>query len=42
MIEHRANRMEDLLTAAVPVLTPAQRAELASHLRARAAHESKG
>ncbi len=42
MIEHRANRMEDLLTAAVPVLTPAQRAELASHLRARAAHESQG
>ena len=41
MIEHRANRMEDLSTAAVPVLTPAQRAELASHLRARAAHESQ-
>jgi len=40
MMEHRANRMEDLLAAAVPVLTPAQRAELASHLRARAAHES--
>jgi Spy/CpxP family protein refolding chaperone len=36
----REGRMEDLLTAAVPVLTPAQRAELASHLRARAAHES--
>jgi Spy/CpxP family protein refolding chaperone len=40
MMEHRANRMEDLLTAAVPVLSPAQRAELATHLRARAAHES--
>jgi Spy/CpxP family protein refolding chaperone len=40
MMDRRANKMEDLLTAAVPVLTPAQRAELASHLRARAAHES--
>ena len=40
MMEHRANRMEDLLTAAVPVLSPAQRSELATHLRARAAHES--
>jgi Spy/CpxP family protein refolding chaperone len=40
MMEHRANRMEDLLTAAVPVLTPTQRAAVASHLRARAAHES--
>jgi len=40
MMDRRANRMEDLLTAAVPVLTPAQRAEVASHLRARAAHES--
>ncbi len=40
MMEHRANRIEDLLTAAVPVLTPSQRSELASHLRARAAHES--
>lgn len=39
-MEHRANRMEDLLSAAVPVLSPAQRSELASHLRARAAHES--
>jgi len=39
-IEHRADRMEDLLTAAVPVLSPAQRAQLATHLRARAAHES--
>jgi Spy/CpxP family protein refolding chaperone len=40
MMGRRANRMEDLLAAAVPVLTPAQRAEVASHLRARAAHES--
>jgi Spy/CpxP family protein refolding chaperone len=40
MMEHRANRMEDLLTAAIPVLSPSQRAELATHLRARAAHES--
>jgi Spy/CpxP family protein refolding chaperone len=40
MMGRRANRMEDLLTAALPVLTPAQRAEVASHLRARAAHES--
>jgi Spy/CpxP family protein refolding chaperone len=40
MMEHRANRMEDLMTAAVPVLTPAQRSELANHLRTRAAHES--
>jgi len=39
-IEHRADRMEDLLTAAVPVLSPAQRAQLATHLRDRAAHES--
>jgi Spy/CpxP family protein refolding chaperone len=38
--EHRADRMEDLFTAAVPVLSPTQRAQLASHLRARAAHES--
>ena len=34
MMEYRANRMEDLLTAAVPVLSPAQRSELATHLRA--------
>ncbi|HTB77650.1 MAG TPA: Spy/CpxP family protein refolding chaperone [Polyangiaceae bacterium] len=40
MMERRANRMEDLMTAAVPVLTPAQRSELANHLRTRAAHES--
>jgi Spy/CpxP family protein refolding chaperone len=36
----RGERIEALLTAAVPVLTPAQRAEVASHLRARAAHEA--
>jgi Spy/CpxP family protein refolding chaperone len=41
MMEHRADRMEDLLTAAVPVLTPAQRSQLATHLRTRAAHESQ-
>jgi Spy/CpxP family protein refolding chaperone len=40
--EHRADRMEDLFVAAVPVLSPAQRAQLAGHLRARAAHESRG
>jgi Spy/CpxP family protein refolding chaperone len=39
-VERRANRMENLLAAAVPVLSPAQRAQLASHLRSRAAHES--
>jgi len=37
-----AERVEDLLQAAVPVLTPAQRAEVASRLRARAARESGG
>lgn len=40
MMDRRADRMEDLLVAALPVLSPAQRAELSSHLRARAAHES--
>jgi len=40
-IEHRSDRMEDLLTAAVPVLSPAQRAQLATHLRTRAAHETR-
>jgi Spy/CpxP family protein refolding chaperone len=39
-IERRANHMENLLAAAVPVLSPAQRAQLASHLRSRAARES--
>lgn len=39
-MERRANHMEDLMTAAVPVLSAGQRAELATHLRARAAHES--
>jgi Spy/CpxP family protein refolding chaperone len=39
--ERRADRMEDLFAAAVPVLSPAQRAQLATHLRARAAHESQ-
>jgi Spy/CpxP family protein refolding chaperone len=41
-VERRADRMADLLTAAVPVLSPAQRAQLANHLRERAAHESHG
>ncbi len=40
MMQRRANRMEDLMTAALPVLSPAQRSELSTHLRARAAHES--
>jgi Spy/CpxP family protein refolding chaperone len=35
-------RMEHVLEAAVPVLTSAQRTELATLLRARAAHESRG
>jgi Spy/CpxP family protein refolding chaperone len=42
MMDRRADRMEDLLVAALPVLSPTQRAELSSHLRARAAHESHG
>jgi Spy/CpxP family protein refolding chaperone len=33
--------MENLMQAMVPVLTPAQRAQLAAHLRQRAAHESR-
>jgi Spy/CpxP family protein refolding chaperone len=41
-VERRADRVTDLLTAAVPVLSPAQRAQLANHLRERAAHESQG
>jgi Spy/CpxP family protein refolding chaperone len=41
-VEQHADRMEDLLVAAVPVLTPAQRSQLATHLRTRAAHESRG
>jgi Spy/CpxP family protein refolding chaperone len=39
-IDRRADRIEDWMQAAVPVLTPAQRATLAAHLRQRAAHES--
>jgi Spy/CpxP family protein refolding chaperone len=34
--------MVDLVAAAAPVLTPAQRVELAGHLRLRASHESRG
>jgi Spy/CpxP family protein refolding chaperone len=40
MMERHAGRIEDLLTAALPVLSPSQRSELSTHLRARAAHES--
>ncbi len=40
-IENRADHMEDLLAAAVPVLTASQRAQLATHLRTRAAHEAQ-
>jgi hypothetical protein len=36
----RGERIEKLAAAAVPVLTPAQRATLADQLRRRAAHES--
>jgi Spy/CpxP family protein refolding chaperone len=39
-VENRGERAEKLAQAMVPVLTPAQRATLASQLRARAAHES--
>jgi len=38
---HRGEHMEHLMQAMVPVLTPAQRAQLAAHLRQRAAHESR-
>lgn len=37
---NRGERMEKVAAALVPVLTPAQRATFASHLRTRAAHES--
>ncbi len=40
-MDHRSERLESLVQAAVPVLTPAQRAQLASHLRQRAAHETR-
>lgn len=39
-MDRRMARAQDLLQAAVPVLTPAQRAQVASRLRARAAHET--
>lgn len=38
---HRGERLERLTEAALPVLNPAQRAELAAQLRRRAAHESR-
>jgi Spy/CpxP family protein refolding chaperone len=41
MMDRRADRIENLLVAAVPVLTPAQRAQVATHLRTRAAHEAQ-
>ncbi|MGH7270316.1 MAG: hypothetical protein ACREJ3_07765, partial [Polyangiaceae bacterium] len=40
-LDRHANTIEDLVQAAVPILTPAQRAILANHLRDRAAHESR-
>lgn len=39
---HDGMHMEHVLEAAVPVLTPAQRTELATLLRARAARETRG
>jgi hypothetical protein len=41
-MDRRDGHMERVLEAAVPVLTQAQRTELAGHLRARAAHEKQG
>lgn len=41
-MDRRAERAEQLLQAALPVLTPAQRAQAADLLRARAARESHG
>jgi Spy/CpxP family protein refolding chaperone len=38
---NRGEQIEKLAAAAVPVLTPSQRATFADHLRRRAAHESK-
>jgi Spy/CpxP family protein refolding chaperone len=40
-MDRRANRVEEVIQAAIPVLTPAQRAEVATHLRARAAHDGR-
>lgn len=39
-LDRRADRLEDWMQAAVPVLTPAQRSTLAEHLRERAKRES--
>jgi len=39
-MDRRVERAQDFLQAAVPVLTPAQRAQVAGRLRARAARES--
>ena len=41
-LDRRADRIEDWMQAAVPVLTPAQRSTLAGHLRERAKRESGG
>jgi Spy/CpxP family protein refolding chaperone len=37
----RSEHLENLVQAAAPVLSPAQRAQLANHLRQRAAHEAR-
>jgi Spy/CpxP family protein refolding chaperone len=41
VMDRRRNRVEEVIQAAIPVLTPAQRAEVATHLRARAAHDGR-
>ena len=38
---HRGEHLENLMQAILPVLSPAQRAQLATQLRHRAAHESR-
>jgi Spy/CpxP family protein refolding chaperone len=38
---HPGEHLENLMQAMVPVLSPSQRSELATHLRHRAAHESR-
>jgi Spy/CpxP family protein refolding chaperone len=40
-MDRRASRVEEVIQAAIPVLTPVQRAEVATHLRARAAHDGR-
>jgi Spy/CpxP family protein refolding chaperone len=41
MAAQQGHGIVDLVAAAAPVLTPAQRVELAGHLRLRASHESR-